>query len=103
MKYARLVEEAKRDPSRIYSNVSDVLRDRRLSDAERLEILKSWERDASALNLAADDAMGSGEAGRLQEVIAARQEVETRIHGKARHHRENANHGGDQSDDDEKR
>ncbi len=37
------------DPSRFYPAPTDVVRDRRFSDTERLEILEAWERDARAL------------------------------------------------------
>ena len=41
----KLLEDIKRNPARIYRAPSDVLRDRRFGDAERLEILRAW-RDA---------------------------------------------------------
>jgi hypothetical protein len=41
----KLLEDIKRHPARIYRAPSDVLRDRRFGDAERLEILRAW-RDA---------------------------------------------------------
>ncbi len=80
-KHSKLVDEAKRDPSRIYASPADVLRDRRLSDADRVEILTSWERDARALSVATEEAMGGGEPDHLQEVIAARHEAEKRLTG----------------------
>jgi hypothetical protein len=43
----KLLEDIKRHPARIYRTPSDVLRDRRFGDAERLEILCAW-RDANA-------------------------------------------------------
>ncbi len=79
MKHAKLVEEAKRDPRRYYSQANDVLRDRRLNDQERLEILRSWERDARAMSVAADEAMAGGEPNRLGEVSRALSEVEKRL------------------------
>ena len=79
MKHSQLVEDAKRDPTRIYSSPAEVLRDRRLSDAQRIEILKSWERDARALSVASDEAMGGGEPNRLQDVIEAREAAEGRM------------------------
>jgi hypothetical protein len=42
----KLLEDIKRHPARIYRTPSDVLRDRRFGDAERLEILRAW-RDAN--------------------------------------------------------
>jgi hypothetical protein len=70
MKSNRLVEEAMNDPSRIYSKPHDVLRDRRLNDTERLEILTSWERETRA-EPDADD--------QLRQVVEARLEIEERL------------------------
>jgi hypothetical protein len=38
----KLFEDIKQNPARIYRMPADVLRDRRFSDAERLEILQAW-------------------------------------------------------------
>lgn len=38
----KLLEDVKQHPARIYRTPNDVLRDRRFSDGERLEILRSW-------------------------------------------------------------
>jgi hypothetical protein len=38
----KLLEDIKQHPARIYRSPNDVLRDRRFSDGERLEILRSW-------------------------------------------------------------
>ena len=42
----KLIEEIKQNPQRYYRAPSDVNRDRRFSDEERLQILAAWERDA---------------------------------------------------------
>ncbi|HEY8697685.1 MAG TPA: hypothetical protein VIM02_08710 [Rhizomicrobium sp.] len=79
MKNSRLVEEAKLAPDRIYSRPQDILRDRRLADPERLEILSAWEREARGG--AAEDSAGemSGDAsGLLREIEQARREIEGR-------------------------
>ena len=44
MKKAKFVQDAKLDPSRYYRNPSDVVRDRRLNNQDRLDILAAWER-----------------------------------------------------------
>ncbi len=76
MKNTKLVEEAKSHPTRIYSRPQDVLRDRRLKDVDRLEILMAWERDVRASESPPDeDAMLS----RLEDVLQARREVEGRV------------------------
>jgi hypothetical protein len=45
MKKVKFVQDAKLDPGRYYRNPSDVIRDRRLSNEDRLEILSVWERE----------------------------------------------------------
>lgn len=46
MKKAKFIQDAKLYPSRYYRNPLDVVRDRRLTNADRLEVLAAWERDA---------------------------------------------------------
>ena len=43
----KLLEDIRQNPARIYRTPSDVLRDRRFGDEDRLEILRAW-RDADA-------------------------------------------------------
>jgi len=74
MKNTKFVEEAKLHPARIYVRPQDVLRDRRLNDIDRLEILTAWEREART----AEGNEGHGQ-GRLKDVVEARQEVEERL------------------------
>ena len=71
MKKAKFVQDAKNDPSRYYRNPSDVIRDRRLTNEDRLEILAAWERDARqrAEKLA-------GESDQLEQVRHYREELE---------------------------
>lgn len=76
MKWEKFIEEAKGDPARYYRQPSDVVRDRRLSNEERLAILDAWERDARALTVASDENMSGGEPNQLSQVIKARMEVE---------------------------
>lgn len=64
MSKRKLVEDMKQNPQRFYRSPSDVIRDRRFSDAERLEILEAWEGMAGA---------GSEE---LQQASEARKEIE---------------------------
>ena len=72
MKNTKLVEEAKLNPARIYHRPHDVLRDRRLDDAARLQILKAWEASLRE---------SSPEAGvRPEDVEIVRREVEQRLH-----------------------
>ena len=59
MKKAKFIQDAKLYPSRYYRNPSDVVRDRRLTNADRLEILAAWERDAKEQQ-ESEDSPGSG-------------------------------------------
>jgi hypothetical protein len=38
----KLLEDIKQNPTRIYRSPGDILRDRRLGDADRLEVLRVW-------------------------------------------------------------
>jgi len=77
MKNTKLVEEAKLNPTRIYSRPQDVLRDRRLNDVDRLEILTAWERDARSSESSEDGTQNT--PNRLHDVVQARLEVEGRV------------------------
>jgi hypothetical protein len=67
----KLVEDIVHDPSRFHRAPFDVVRDRRFSDAERLEILGAWEREIRRQD-------GDSESQRLQLVSDARLELERR-------------------------
>jgi hypothetical protein len=41
----KLLEDIKTNPARFYRVPADVLRDRRFADAERLEILRAWQKE----------------------------------------------------------
>jgi hypothetical protein len=75
MKNSKLVEEAKLNPRRIYSRPQDVLRDRRLRDAERLEILAAWERELS--RSAAEAPLPGGSPS--EELAHVKREIELRL------------------------
>jgi hypothetical protein len=89
----QLLEEIKADPARYFRAPNDVIRDRRFTDQERLEILQSWERDARALSVADDEGMTGGEPTHLRTVIAARMEVEKKLPGETVY-RESSKYGG---------
>jgi hypothetical protein len=71
----QLLEDMRSEPTRFFRAPGDVLRDRRFSDSERLEILLAWQRLASAANDEHHD------AAVLNAVCAAREEVERRLAG----------------------
>ncbi|HEX2590315.1 MAG TPA: hypothetical protein VHL34_02415 [Rhizomicrobium sp.] len=72
----KFLEDVKLNPARFYRLPSDVNRDRRLSDEERLDILKAWEREARAH--AGEEGDGD-EPSRLDQVVHARMEVQKRV------------------------
>jgi hypothetical protein len=74
----KLIEEIKLNPSRYYRMPSDVNRDRRFRDEERLEILAAWERDARAMS---GDDESTPETERLRQLEDARMELERRMPG----------------------
>jgi hypothetical protein len=75
----QLLEDIKTDPARFFRAPNDVIRDRRFTDSERLEILQAWERDARARAVATDEGVTGGEPSWLKTVIAARMEVEKKL------------------------
>jgi hypothetical protein len=93
MAKTKLLDDIKADPARFYPAPTDVVRDRRFSDPERLEILEAWERDARALSVADDEGMSGGEPSRLKTVVKARLEVQERMSGETKY-RETSKFGG---------
>ena len=67
----KLIDDIVQAPARFHRAPLDVIRDRRFSDSERLQILSAWERDIRAQD-------GETEQYRLQLVSDARSEVERR-------------------------
>ena len=61
----KLFEDIKTHPGRFYRLPSDVVRDRRFDDAERLEILKAW--------------IGEAEEMRASEIRAVIADLERRL------------------------
>jgi hypothetical protein len=75
----QLLEDIKADPARFFRAPNDVMRDRRFSDTERLEILQAWERDARALVVAGHESANGAEPSWLKTIVAARLEVEKKL------------------------
>jgi len=80
----KLLADIKADPARFYQVPGDLLRDRRLTDQERLEILEVWERDARGLAAADEEDASGGESTRLKSVVEARMKVQERLSGEAK-------------------
>jgi len=73
MKRVKFVQDAKLDPSRYYRNPTDIVRDRRLTNDDRLEILRAWEREAERQLSESSDELG---AEKLQQLQRVREELE---------------------------
>jgi hypothetical protein len=74
MKKAKFVQDAKLDPSRYYRNPADIMRDRRLTNEDRLAILETWERDARQRY--EDQPFTEPAAEQLQQFRRMREELE---------------------------
>lgn len=72
----KLIEEIKLNPQRYYRAPSDVNRDRRFSDEERLQILGAWEREARSLGEEYENP-----ESRLRQLADAKAELERRMLG----------------------
>ena len=70
----KLLEDIVHEPLRFHRAPLDVVRDRRVSNEERLEILAAWERQIHEQD-------GEGESQRMRLVTDARQEIERRVTG----------------------
>lgn len=68
----KLIDDIKKGPSRFYRAPSDVIRDRRFRDEERLEILSAWESEASLDEAERDD------SSLLHQVMEAKKELQRR-------------------------
>ena len=67
-----------RNPSAAFTTPNDVLNDKHLSDAEKLEILEQWEYDARELQVAADENMPGQNDIPLDEILAAKKRLKTK-------------------------
>jgi hypothetical protein len=57
----KLLEDIKLQPARFYRLPSDVMRDRRFADSERLEILRAWRQNDEAFAMASQIDVAIGE------------------------------------------
>lgn len=73
-KRTKFVQDAKLDPGRYYRNPSDIIRDRRLSKQDRLEIVIAWEEDTRQLVASSEPANGAAE--KLDQLRRLREELE---------------------------
>ena len=73
MKKAKFLQEAKLDPARFYRNPTDIMRDRRLTDEDRLQILAAWERNTLAQQ---DDSFAAVAPEHLERLRQVRAQLE---------------------------
>jgi hypothetical protein len=74
IKRARFVQDAKLDPGRYYRYPTDVIRDRRLTHEDRLEIVIAWERDTRERLEEANGAAGADD--KLIQLQRLREELQ---------------------------
>jgi len=77
LKRTRFVQDAKLDPGRFYRNPSDIIRDRRLTKEDRLEIILAWEQDTRQRLEAAQATNGADE--KLAQLQKLREELEQSV------------------------
>lgn len=78
IKRTRFVQDAKLDPGRYYRHPSDIVRDRRLTNKERLEIVIAWERETKESIASLEAHMGAQEKlDQLKRLRAELEEVES--------------------------
>jgi hypothetical protein len=74
MKRTRFVQDAKLDPGRYYRHPADIIRDRRLTKEDRLEIVIAWEHGTQ--QLLASAAADGGVEDKLDQLRRLREELE---------------------------
>jgi hypothetical protein len=89
MKKAKFLQDAKLDPARFYRNPSDILRDRRLTDEDRKQIIAAWERTAQSRE-------SHGATGAVQEQLEKLRQLREQLEGNFTI-RENAQLSGDEA------
>ena len=73
-KRTRFVQDAKLDPGRYYRHPADIIRDRRLTKEDRLEIVAAWEH--ATRQLLASAAVDGGVEDKLDQLQRLREELE---------------------------
>ena len=71
MHTAKDYDKALLDPSKVFDSPAEIVRSDGLTVTQKLEVLKSWELDATNLSVAQEENMTGGEPSRLDEVRAA--------------------------------
>lgn len=64
-------ENALIDPTLVYERPSEVLKDKRWSNEQKLTILRHWEADAREMEVAEEEGMIGGDPDQLYEILEA--------------------------------
>jgi hypothetical protein len=73
MKKAKFLQDAKLDPARFYRHPADVMRDRRLTDDDRRQIIAAWERNTKTQD---QDGSATGAEEQLSQLRELRERLE---------------------------
>ncbi|MCB1424596.1 MAG: hypothetical protein R3D65_04230 [Zhengella sp.] len=65
------LDKALSDPSAVYGQPSDVLGDERLSEAQKVEVLRRWESLASSEAVALEEGMPGEDSELLTDILVA--------------------------------
>jgi hypothetical protein len=65
------LDAAKNDPSRYFDRPDDVVRDPRLTTAQKIEILRQWETDARLMSVAEEENMPGTQVPPLDSILKA--------------------------------
>lgn len=76
------LDEALKDPKRIFGSPESVLSDPRLDPRTKLEILEKWRLDAYELSTAEQEGMTGGEPAMLGRVLQAIERLEANNDGR---------------------
>jgi hypothetical protein len=68
---AKDYDKALLDPGAVFSGPEEVLEDTVLSKAQKIEVLRRWEYDASELAVAEEEGMQDGEPSLLRRILLA--------------------------------
>lgn len=78
-----LAEAARISPATVFNAPEDVVKNKRLSTPQKVEILDQWQADAEALQTATDEGMaGDTSADELDDVNKAKTKVEGEAAGR---------------------
>ena len=69
------MDQALLDPGSVFATPEAVVLDDRLSEQQKIEILRRWEYDASEASVAVEEGMPDGDGDLLQRIVLALEKV----------------------------